>query len=71
MSIIATHSGSGVFCRDCTSRFRRLFAAVVKTKIERYREMQRHSQHDSLTGLLNHSAAKSRLNLLVQSLQNT
>jgi len=46
-----------------------LLAAVVKTKIERYREMQRHSQHDSLTGLLNHSAAKSRLNLLVQSLQ--
>ena len=45
-----------------------LLAAVVKTKIERYREMQRHSQHDSLTGLLNHSAAKSRLNLLVQSL---
>ncbi len=48
-----------------------LLAAVVKTKIERYREMQRHSQHDSLTGLLNHSAAKSRLNLLVQSLQST
>jgi len=47
-----------------------LLAAVVKTKIERYREMQRHSQHDSLTGLLNHSAAKSRLNLLVQSLQS-
>ena len=47
-----------------------LLAAVVKTKIERYREMQRHSQHDSLTGLLNHSAAKSRLNLLVQSLLN-
>ncbi|MBI4989604.1 MAG: diguanylate cyclase [Rhodocyclales bacterium] len=46
-----------------------LLAAVVKTKIERYREMQRHSQHDSLTGLLNHSAAKGRLNLLVQSLQ--
>ncbi len=46
-----------------------LLAAVVKTKIERYREMQRHSQHDSLTGLLNHSAAKGRLNQLVQSLQ--
>ena len=38
-----------------------LLAAVVKTKIERYREMQRHSQHDSLTGLLNHSALKERL----------
>jgi diguanylate cyclase (GGDEF)-like protein len=48
-----------------------LLAAVVKTKIERYREMQRHSQHDSLTGLLNHSAAKSRLNLLVQSLRES
>lgn len=48
-----------------------LLSAVVKTKIERYREMQRHSQHDSLTGLLNHSAAKSRLNLLVQSLLST
>ena len=47
-----------------------LLAAVVKTKIERYREMQRHSHHDSLTGLLNHSAAKNRLHLLVQSLQN-
>ncbi|GMU48094.1 MAG: hypothetical protein AMXMBFR31_03200 [Candidatus Desulfobacillus denitrificans] len=46
-----------------------LLAAVVKTKIERYREMQRHSQHDSLTGLLNHSAAKGRLNQLVQSLR--
>lgn len=46
-----------------------LLAAVVKTKIERFREMQRHSHHDSLTGLLNHSAAKSRLNQLVQSLQ--
>jgi diguanylate cyclase (GGDEF)-like protein len=48
-----------------------LLAAVVKTKLERYRETLRHSQHDSLTSLLNHSAAKSRLNLLVQSLQNT
>ncbi len=48
-----------------------LLAAVVKTKIERYREMQRHSQHDSLTGLLNHSAAKSRLDLLVRSLEDS
>jgi len=44
-------------------------AAVVKTKIERYREMQRSSQHDSLTGLLNHSTAKSRLNQLVTAMQ--
>jgi diguanylate cyclase (GGDEF)-like protein len=45
-----------------------LLAAVVKTKIERFREMQRHSQHDSLTSLLNHSASKSRLDQLVKSL---
>lgn len=45
-----------------------VLAAVVKTKIERYREMQRWSQHDSLTGLLNHSAAKTRLNQLVQAM---
>jgi len=48
-----------------------LLAAVVKTKIERYREMQRHSQHDSLTGLLNHSAAKGKLHQLVMSLENS
>jgi diguanylate cyclase (GGDEF)-like protein len=45
-----------------------LLAAVVKTKIERYREMQRSGRNDSLTGLLNHSAAKSRLAQLVQGL---
>lgn len=44
-------------------------AAVVKTKIERYREMQRSSQHDSLTGLLNHSTTKSRLNQLLAAMQ--
>ena len=38
-----------------------LLAAVVKTKIERFRETQRSSRLDGLTGLLNHSAAKSRL----------
>jgi diguanylate cyclase (GGDEF)-like protein len=46
-----------------------LLAAVVKTKIERYREMQRSSQNDGLTGLLNHSAAKSRLNQIAKSLK--
>ncbi len=45
-----------------------LLAATVKTKIERYREMQRSSQHDSLTGLLNHSAAKTRLAQLVHAM---
>jgi diguanylate cyclase (GGDEF)-like protein len=38
-----------------------LLAAVVTTKIERYREMQRSTLRDGLTGLLNHSAAKERL----------
>ena len=38
-----------------------LLGAVVNTKIERYREMQRSSLHDGLTGLLNHSASKTRL----------
>ncbi len=45
-----------------------LLAATVKTKIERYREMQRSSQHDSLTGLLNHSAAKTRLSQLIHAM---
>ncbi|MBL8511212.1 MAG: diguanylate cyclase, partial [Betaproteobacteria bacterium] len=44
-----------------------LLAAVVKTKIERYREMQRSSQHDSLTALLNHSAAKTRLHQILNA----
>jgi diguanylate cyclase (GGDEF)-like protein len=38
-----------------------ILGAVVKTKIERFREMQRSSQLDGLTGLLNHSATKTRL----------
>lgn len=38
-----------------------LLAAVVKTKIERFRETQRSSRVDGLTGLLNHTAAKSLL----------
>ena len=38
-----------------------LLAAVVKTRIERYREARRSTQLDGLTGLLNHTAAKSRL----------
>ena len=42
-----------------------LLAAVVKTKIERFRETQRSSRLDGLTGLLNHTAAKSRLKTLV------
>jgi diguanylate cyclase (GGDEF)-like protein len=45
-----------------------LLAAVVKTKIERYREMQRSTQRDGLTGLLNHSAAKMMLDQLALGL---
>jgi diguanylate cyclase (GGDEF)-like protein len=45
-----------------------LLATVVKTKIERYREMQRSSQHDGLTGLLNHTASKTRLNQVLHAL---
>ncbi|MCB1887862.1 MAG: diguanylate cyclase [Rhodocyclaceae bacterium] len=37
-----------------------LLAAVVNNKIERFRDMQRSSLHDSLTGLFNHSAIKSQ-----------
>ena len=45
-----------------------LLAAVVNTKIERYREMQRSTLRDGLTGLLNHSAAKARLDHLALGL---
>jgi diguanylate cyclase (GGDEF)-like protein len=42
-----------------------LLAAVVKTRIERFRETQRSTRLDGLTGLLNHTAAKSRLEAMV------
>lgn len=35
-----------------------VLASVVKTKIKRYREMLHAGQHDSLTGLFNHSSSK-------------
>lgn len=41
-----------------------LLNAIVKTKIERFRETQRSTQIDGLTGLLNHTAVKSRLQAL-------
>ncbi len=41
-----------------------ILASVVKTKIERYREMLHASQHDSLTGLLNHLASKIQVERL-------
>lgn len=43
-----------------------VLAAVVKTKIERYRDMLYSGQHDSLTGLLNHTASKNRLDVLIR-----
>jgi diguanylate cyclase (GGDEF)-like protein len=42
-----------------------LLAAVVKTRIERFRETRRSSRLDGLTGLLNHTAAKSQLKTMV------
>lgn len=42
-----------------------LLAAVVKTRIERFRETRRSTRLDGLTGLLNHTAAKSRLQTMV------
>ena len=44
-----------------------LLAAVVKTKIERFRETQRSTRVDGLTGLLNHTAAKSQLKSMLGS----
>lgn len=44
-----------------------LMTTIIKSKIERYREMQRSSTLDGLTGLLNHLASKMRLNQVVQS----
>ncbi len=48
-----------------------LLAAVVKTKIERFREILRSTQHDGLTGLLNHTAAKSVLQTMVGKLKSS
>ncbi len=45
-----------------------LLAAVVKTKIERFRETQRSTRLDGLTGLLNHTAAKSRLKIMAEKM---
>lgn len=45
-----------------------VLTATVKTKIERHREMLRGSHTDGLTGLLNHTAAKARLDAMVDTL---
>ena len=42
-----------------------LLAAVVKTRIERFRETRRSTRLDGLTGRFNHTAAKSRLQAMV------
>ncbi len=42
-----------------------MLAAVVKTRVDRYRTAQRSTQIDGLTGLMAHSAGKQRLELLV------
>jgi len=44
-----------------------ILASVVKTKIERYREMLYSGRHDSLTGLLNHSTSKGLLETMLQT----
>lgn len=45
-----------------------VLAAVVRTKIERYRETLRSTRTDGLTGLLNHTASKSRLKAMADQL---
>ena len=47
-----------------------ILASVVKTKITRYREMLYSGQHDSLTGLLNHSTSKGQLERMLQSISS-
>lgn len=47
-----------------------LLAAIVESKIERFREAQRSSRLDGLTGLLNYSAAKLRLKAMLGQLQS-
>ncbi|GAB3251573.1 GGDEF domain-containing response regulator [Chitinimonas naiadis] len=41
--------------------------AIVNSKIERYRSLRRSMFHDSLTGLLNHTSSKQRLDAAVNS----
>lgn len=45
-----------------------VLAAVVRTKIERYRETVRSTRTDGLTGLFNHTASKARLKALIECL---
>jgi diguanylate cyclase (GGDEF)-like protein len=45
-----------------------LLAAVVEAKISRFREMQRSTQMDGLTGLLNHASSKTKLAAMLRDL---
>lgn len=45
-----------------------VLAAVVRTKIERYREALRSTRTDGLTGLLNHTASKAHLKSMIAQL---
>ncbi len=45
-----------------------LLAAVVEAKVARFREMQRSTQIDSLTGLLNHASSKTKLAAMLRDL---
>lgn len=45
-----------------------LLAAVVEAKISRYHEMQRSTQMDGLTGLLNHASSKTKLTDMLRDL---
>ncbi len=58
--------GDQFLTKPCNPVF---LAAVVKSKIERHRDMQKASQHDSLTGLLNHSTSKNQLKQLLLAMQ--
>ncbi|MES2536537.1 MAG: diguanylate cyclase [Pseudomonadota bacterium] len=66
MQVAALHLGGDQFINKPFNPV--LLTTIVKTRIERYREMQRSSQHDGLTGLLNHTTSKTRLNQLIHAL---
>lgn len=46
------------------------FNAIVKSKIERYRALRRSMYHDSLTGMLNHTSGKDRLDVMLTQIEN-
>lgn len=48
-----------------------LLTAVIKTKIDRFRETLRSTRVDGLTGLMNHTAAKSMLKTMTERINPT